>query len=238
MIWLLQRAVGVNLNYFKFNFQFLSHFSCFKFLSISNFFRYLLENTCRFEFWIFLVFSQCFQCELYIIFNAHQKSFHPSMTHQVFGMKENIFGYSNLNINLFYTAGKLTQYYHKTADETISRDDGGVEPDDIEEKVCLNLIEFWLIKSVIMFSSISMKFYNRKTAQQIVTTSRTWFDKIENFGPMVQSSPSIDEMIEYLRCTKQTWTIQGFLRLVLFPFLKTGSPGPKDFATIFLFLFI
>jgi len=71
------------------------------------------------------------------------------MTHQVFGMKENIFGYSNLNINLFYTAGKLTQYYYRTADETISRDSGGVEPDDIEEKVF-----FWEISWKLKFTQV------------------------------------------------------------------------------------
>jgi len=61
--------------------------------------------------------------------------FHPGMCHHVFGPQENIFGYSNLNVNLFYTAGKLTQFYFKTFDETIAHDVGGVEPDNIEEKL-------------------------------------------------------------------------------------------------------
>ena len=59
------------------------------------------------------------------------------MTHLIFGQKENIFGYSNLKLNLFYTAGKLTQYYSKSFDEKIPSDVGGVEPDNIEEKVKL-----------------------------------------------------------------------------------------------------
>ena len=63
------------------------------------------------------------------------------MTHLIFGQKENIFGYSNLKLNLFYTAGKLTQYYSKTFDEKIPSDVGGVEPDNIEEKVKIYLAE-------------------------------------------------------------------------------------------------
>jgi len=64
-----------------------------------------------------------------------KKKFGPGMTHLIFGQKENIFGYSNLKLNLFYTAGKLTQYYSKTFDEKIPSDVGGVEPDNIEEKL-------------------------------------------------------------------------------------------------------
>merc|ERR1712055_821391 len=64
-----------------------------------------------------------------------KKMFGPGMSHLIFGQKENIFGYSNLKINLFYTAGKLTQYYSKAFDEKIPSDVGGVEPDDIEEKL-------------------------------------------------------------------------------------------------------
>ena len=62
------------------------------------------------------------------------------MTHLIFGQKENIFGYSNLKLNLFYTAGKLTQYYSKSFDEKIPSDVGGVEPDNIEEKVKLTTL--------------------------------------------------------------------------------------------------
>lgn len=64
-----------------------------------------------------------------------KKTFQPAMSHQIFGQKENIFGYSNLKINLFYTAGKLSQFYFKTSDETIQDMEGGVKPDDIEEKL-------------------------------------------------------------------------------------------------------
>ena len=57
------------------------------------------------------------------------------MSHQVFGAKENIFGFSNLDIKLYYTAGSLHQYYQKTFETQISKTDGGIDPDNIEEKV-------------------------------------------------------------------------------------------------------
>lgn len=37
-------------------------------------------------------------------------SFGPEMCHQIFGESENIFGYSNLHIRLYYTAASLHTY--------------------------------------------------------------------------------------------------------------------------------
>lgn len=39
-----------------------------------------------------------------------ESSFSPEMCHQVFGENENIFGYTDLHINLFYSAGSLQTY--------------------------------------------------------------------------------------------------------------------------------
>lgn len=46
---------------------------------------------------------------------------------------EQIFGYSNLKIELFFTASKLNQYYRKTFTEAIPKTLDGIEPDNIEE---------------------------------------------------------------------------------------------------------
>lgn len=39
-----------------------------------------------------------------------ETSFGPEMCHQVFGENENIFGYTDLHIRLFYSAGSLQTY--------------------------------------------------------------------------------------------------------------------------------
>ena len=64
-----------------------------------------------------------------------KKSFNPGMSHQIFGAKENIFGYSDLKVQLYYTAANLFQYYKKSFDVVITKTDGGIDPDNIEEKV-------------------------------------------------------------------------------------------------------
>ena len=37
--------------------------------------------------------------------------FNPAMAHQVYGENENIFGYKDLDINVYYSAGPLDVYY-------------------------------------------------------------------------------------------------------------------------------
>ena len=76
-----------------------------------------------------------FKIATYFFLISKQKAFNPGMTHQIFGPKENIFGYSDLKINILYTAGRLNQYYSKSYDENITREQGGVDPDNIEEKL-------------------------------------------------------------------------------------------------------
>jgi histone acetyltransferase 1 len=63
----------------------------------------------------------------------HEKeSFHPEFTHQVFGESENIFGYKDLKIVLFYSSGHLRQYVSISFKEKIPASvSKGVEPDDI-----------------------------------------------------------------------------------------------------------
>ena len=63
------------------------------------------------------------------------------MSHQIFGEKENIFGYSDLKVQLYYTAGNLVQFYDKTYQKVISNSEGGIDPDDIEDKVSITIID-------------------------------------------------------------------------------------------------
>jgi len=62
-------------------------------------------------------------------------NFAPGMSHQIFGPKENIFGYANLQVALYYGAASLTQYYNKSYDTVITKTEGGIDPDNIEEKL-------------------------------------------------------------------------------------------------------
>lgn len=60
------------------------------------------------------------------------QKFVPEMSHQIFGESENIFGYENLTIDFYYTAGPLNIFldikYDKKIDE---KDYDGIKADDI-----------------------------------------------------------------------------------------------------------
>ncbi|XP_067934833.1 histone acetyltransferase type B catalytic subunit-like [Watersipora subatra] len=59
-------------------------------------------------------------------------TFHPAMSHQVFGSSENIFGYKGLTVELYYSACRLSTYVNIKYDEMIKSEDfDGVQPDDI-----------------------------------------------------------------------------------------------------------
>ncbi|XP_028395918.1 histone acetyltransferase type B catalytic subunit-like [Dendronephthya gigantea] len=73
------------------------------------------------------------------------------MSHQVFGESEVIFGYKNLNVQLYYHAGSLLTYLGVKYDEMIDKSCcEDVEPDDVVSKVaeflapgfCTNLEQF------------------------------------------------------------------------------------------------
>ncbi|CAK9289793.1 unnamed protein product [Gordionus sp. m RMFG-2023] len=63
------------------------------------------------------------------------KIFHPKFTHQLFGKSESIFGYKNLNINLYYCAHCLYTYFDFTYELIIDSKKYGVEPDDINSLI-------------------------------------------------------------------------------------------------------
>ncbi|XP_046972141.1 histone acetyltransferase type B catalytic subunit [Vanessa cardui] len=60
-------------------------------------------------------------------------SFGPEMCHQVFGENENIFGYTDLKIKLYYSAGNLKTYLGILYSDMIEpKKSGGLKADDIE----------------------------------------------------------------------------------------------------------
>ena len=77
--------------------------------------------------------------------------FKPDMSYQFFGENENIFGYKDLIVKVYYSCAKLNIYLGlKYADRLTKEQTDGVEPDDVlriisskyETKVCFNLNEF------------------------------------------------------------------------------------------------
>lgn len=63
-------------------------------------------------------------------------SFKPEMSHQVFGDCETLFGYKDLKVKLYYTAGALETYLGMTYSEKVNKlicED--VEPDEVLQKV-------------------------------------------------------------------------------------------------------
>ncbi|KAH9526411.1 histone acetyltransferase 1 [Dermatophagoides farinae] len=77
--------------------------------------------------------------------------FKPDMTYQFFGENENIFGYKDLTVKVYYSCAQLNIYLClKYADRLTKQQTDGIEPDDVlkiiaskyETKVCYNLNEF------------------------------------------------------------------------------------------------
>lgn len=50
-------------------------------------------------------------------------AFAPEMAHQVYGETENIFGYKDLSINVYYSAGPLDIYYDVKYSKKVSNND-------------------------------------------------------------------------------------------------------------------
>nr|XP_039264961.1 histone acetyltransferase type B catalytic subunit-like [Styela clava] len=68
-------------------------------------------------------------------FENEKKTFHPDMSHQIFGEKEQIFGYADLRIDLFYSATQLFGYLGMKYSEKIDPEKFGVEVDNINKKM-------------------------------------------------------------------------------------------------------
>ncbi|XP_052822716.1 histone acetyltransferase type B catalytic subunit [Octopus bimaculoides] len=63
-------------------------------------------------------------------------TFRPDMTHQLFGDHESIFGYRDLHLDLFYTAGALITYLKiKYLDKVTPEKFDGISADDVEKPI-------------------------------------------------------------------------------------------------------
>ncbi|CAF4916101.1 unnamed protein product [Pieris macdunnoughi] len=66
----------------------------------------------------------------------NETSFRPEMCHQVFGENENIFGYTDLKIKLYYSAGSLQTYLGISYSDKIDpKKLAGLKADDIEGEI-------------------------------------------------------------------------------------------------------
>lgn len=81
------------------------------------------------------------------------EAFKPEMSYQIFGDNENIFGYKNLCVKVYYSCGKLNIYVGLKYDSVLKKDQtDGIDPDDViksisskyQTNVCYNLNEFSL----------------------------------------------------------------------------------------------
>lgn len=90
--------------------------------------------------WVFPVFFHKFTSHLFSVRDgqsvADAGTFHPEMAHQIFGEKENIFGYKDLKVHIYYSAGPLDVYFKTSYSKKI--DDlklDGMKADDIDKAV-------------------------------------------------------------------------------------------------------
>ncbi|XP_015175660.1 PREDICTED: histone acetyltransferase type B catalytic subunit [Polistes dominula] len=66
-------------------------------------------------------------------------SFKPEMSHQVFGDSETIFGYQDLKVKLYYSAGSLETYLGMTYSEKVNKLTYDVEADEVLPKIACKL---------------------------------------------------------------------------------------------------
>uniref|UniRef100_U5EWV2 Histone acetyltransferase type B catalytic subunit n=1 Tax=Corethrella appendiculata TaxID=1370023 RepID=U5EWV2_9DIPT len=63
-------------------------------------------------------------------------SFHPEMAHQIFGENESIFGYRDLKVDIFYSAGPLDMYYKVNYSKRVDDlETEGIKADNIDEAI-------------------------------------------------------------------------------------------------------
>lgn len=101
-------------------------------------------------------------------------NFSPEYAHQVFGENESIFGYKDLKVRIFYTAGPLNMYLGCKYSARVDQNDG-FKADDVTGKISQ------LLTSGCYFTSID-EFCSR-------------LDKDESFIPL-------GEMVDALKVTK------------------------------------
>ncbi|GFO19708.1 histone acetyltransferase type b catalytic subunit-like [Plakobranchus ocellatus] len=71
--------------------------------------------------------------------DSGESTFHPEMTHQIFGDSEMIFGYKGLDISLYYTAANLVPYFNISTKAKVEETYSDVPPDDISKLLAEDL---------------------------------------------------------------------------------------------------
>jgi len=123
------------------------------------------------------------------------ETFHPEMAHQIFGDEENIFGYKDLKIHLYYSAGSLDLYYHVQFSKKI--DD--LKLDDMKADNIDAAIEDILPVGVPTFTNLEefCKTLEKKNAE-----FRPMGDKLMEFE--IIGSPGASRVFEIYVCNMNT----------------------------------
>ncbi|CAB4001203.1 histone acetyltransferase type B catalytic subunit, partial [Paramuricea clavata] len=161
------------------------------------------------------------------------KSFHPDMSHQVFGDSEVIFGYKNLEVQLYYHAGSLLTYlgvkYDGMVDKSFSE---GVEPDDIISKVadflapgcCSNLDHYTVAEQTYQVYKADVTTPNFRKYHKRLQTFVLWYIDAASFLDMDDDRWDFFLMYKKFReAGTTTYSIVGYMtayRYYAYPDMK------------------
>jgi hypothetical protein len=85
--------------------------------------------------------------------SSQEYTFQPEFCHQLFGQSENIFGYKNLRVILYYTASKLNRCISINYSDKVSEEmSQGVPPDDIFQ-IINEKLQGQMLTNIDQFSS-------------------------------------------------------------------------------------
>nr|CAG4646276.1 EOG090X06NC [Macrothrix elegans] len=102
-----------------------------------------------------------------------EMTFHPEMSHQVFGENESIFGYQDLHVYLYYTAGRLDTYFGMKFQKKVDpKQFDGALPDDVISAISQKLQPGFKSNLEDFISSLE-KDKNFKPLGQHVSTYKT-----------------------------------------------------------------
>ncbi|XP_063697333.1 histone acetyltransferase type B catalytic subunit [Culicoides brevitarsis] len=161
------------------------------------------------------------------------ESFHPDMAHQIFGEKENIFGYKDLKIQLFYAAGPfdvcLQQSYSKKIDD-LKLD--GMKADEIEAPIAELMPGGCIFTNLEEFKTQIAK----KTAEFKPMGDKVMDFTLKNDSP---GGPAPREFVIH-RCTLETPGFVKFhakLESIIFWFVDAASHIVHDHQWDFFLVF-
>ncbi|CAG8686595.1 8273_t:CDS:1 [Ambispora leptoticha] len=73
--------------------------------------------------------------EIQLLQPNYKERFSPSFTYPIFGEHEQIYGFKNLKIKLYYASGSLSTYFNVSYDQKITEITPAAQPDDVMGKI-------------------------------------------------------------------------------------------------------